>query len=95
MNIEFSSDRSRHAIGARIVLVRELSKLKQVAFAKRLGVTQGALSGWESGKRHLGLGTALTICDQFRVSLDFLYTGSVAGLDVAIEHALRALRPPR
>lgn len=56
----------------RIKELREQAGLKQTTLAKKLGVSQGALSGWETGKYNADYEHAMMMCDLFSVSLDYL-----------------------
>lgn len=69
--------RSPKEVGKRIRFIRKFHGLTQPVFAKALGVHQGTVSGWETGKPRytLGLDTAHAICDIYKATLDFIYRG--------------------
>ena len=46
--------------------------LKQTELAALLNVTQGALSGWETGRYDIGNSDLIKIADYFNVSTDYL-----------------------
>ena len=83
-------DTSPTAIGNRLAMIKRAYGLTQQQFADRIGVTQGAISGWLTGYRHLGLQSALVICDEFNVTLDYLYRGESGGLTVSTLNMLEA-----
>lgn len=56
----------------RIKELREKAGLKQTALARQLGVSQGALSGWETGKYNADYEHAKMMCGIFGVTLDYL-----------------------
>ena len=58
--------------------------LTQQQFADRISVGQPAVNSWLTGNRHLGIQSALVICDKFHVTLDYLYRGEVGGLTIAM-----------
>ena len=67
-----------HSMNERIKSVRKQSQLTQEQFAKRIGITGGALSLIESGKSNPSNQTVLLICHEFEVSEAWLRTGSGA-----------------
>lgn len=80
-------------VGARLALLRKLHDLDQKKMAKSISVTQGTYSNWETGARPLGIESANAICDQYDVTLDWLYRGNRGTLPFPIEKALRELLP--
>lgn len=60
----------------RIKMVRKTAGLSQVEFGSRIGLTQPAIAGYESGAR-TPLDTVITsICREFVVNEEWLRTGS-------------------
>lgn len=58
--------------------IKELRKrklLSQEALAGKLGLTKGAISSYETGNAMPSLETAVSMCDLFGVSLDYLVRG--------------------
>lgn len=81
-----SDPAARAAIGARLKRVREAWGLNQTEFARGIGAEPNSVSEWESGKKDLGLPTALKLKRKYGASLDYLYDdehGSLP-LDLAI-----------
>lgn len=56
----------------RIKELRNLIGFKQIELCKKLGVTQGALSGWENGKYEPDNKSLMKMADIFNVSIDYL-----------------------
>jgi transcriptional regulator with XRE-family HTH domain len=59
----------------RLKEIRKAVKLKQIEFAKKIGVTQAYLSMLESGKVRLSAKNIKLICISFGVSESWLKTG--------------------
>lgn len=60
----------------RIKELRTQNKIKQTELCKRLGVSQAALSGWETGKYEPDVESLKVMADIFNVSVDYLLGGS-------------------
>lgn len=60
----------------RIVILRELLGLSQNAFAKKIDVSQGALSQIESGKTKLSLDTLTSLSNSLNVNCNWLVNGN-------------------
>lgn len=56
----------------RIKDLRKANKFKQTELCKMLGVTQGALSGWESGRYEPDIKSLNKMSEIFNVSVDYL-----------------------
>lgn len=85
--------RSDKDVGKRLALLRRLHNLDQDEIAEKIGVSQGTYSAWETGTRHLGINSAHAICDNYDVSLEWLYRGTKGSLEFHLENALNALKP--
>lgn len=59
-------------LGKRIKYLREKSKISQIDFAKKIGVSNAVLSRYESGDRKPDYDTLQLIADFFEVSTDYL-----------------------
>ena len=66
------------ALGLRIAHLRKEKGLTQVQFAPQLGLSQQALSHYESGRLRVPLGLLPQLADSFGMSLDELLTGQPA-----------------
>lgn len=59
----------------RIKELRKLQKMTQAEFAKRIGLTQSTVAGYETGAWPIPASTVLAICREFGVSEEWLRTG--------------------
>jgi len=62
--------------GTRITELRELMKYSQKDFAKKIGITQGALSQIESDKTQASFETIRKISDEFNINCNWLISGA-------------------
>lgn len=60
------------AIGRRIQLVRKTRNLQQSDIATKLGVHEATVSGWETGRKDMGLINLNAMADVLGVSVDYL-----------------------
>ena len=67
-------------VGNRIVILREIKRVKQVELANALGISVGRLSNYERGRRPVDIETAIALCRKLDSTLDYLYTGNTRGL---------------
>ena len=67
-------------VGNRIVILREIKRVKQVELANALGISVGRLSNYERGTRPVDIETAIALCGKLDSTLDYLYTGNTRGL---------------
>jgi transcriptional regulator with XRE-family HTH domain len=75
------TEHPHQVIGARLRAAREAFTDDSVrAFAKRLGVSPMAVSGWEVGARRIPVESAERYCDLFGLTLDWIYRGRRDGL---------------
>lgn len=77
-------------IAERLIWLRSLEGMTQKEYAAAIGVKRPALNNWESGAYRLSLDGALAIQARFGVSLDFMYCGNDAALDMTIRKAWRS-----
>ena len=61
---------------ARIKKLRKALDLTQTEFASRIGTTQNALTGYETGRRNPSSSVINNICKEFHVNETWLRTGS-------------------
>jgi transcriptional regulator with XRE-family HTH domain len=69
MNIDADRIAQRRAVGKRIREWRLTRKLQQAQVARVAGITQGALSNYENGKRDVPLSTLLGVTAALNVSI--------------------------
>lgn len=74
-------------IGAKIKLLRKRRKMTQEEFAKKIGVSRGALSCYEIDQRAPSIKTLRKIADTFGVGLDYF---EIAAKDEAFDLLDRA-----
>ena len=67
-------------IATRLRHTREAVGLNQTEFAMRANLKQNRYSQYESGVRPLTIDAAHRICDEYGVTLDWLYRGDRSGL---------------
>ena len=88
------SDRERTwlpGVGRRLRLLRELHGLTQEAMATQIGFGKQAWTKYESGSQLPNVFLMLEVCARFRVSIDYVYRGTLFGVhpDLAAELAAR------
>ncbi|MCH5314567.1 MAG: helix-turn-helix transcriptional regulator [Eubacterium sp.] len=59
-------------MGERIKELRKKSGMTQMDLAKKLGVTKGTISTWETGSRSPNYDVVDQMCEMFRASMDYL-----------------------
>ena len=67
--------RKTEHIATRLRHTREAFRVNQREFARRANLKQNRYSQYESGARPLTIDAANKICDEYGVSLDWLYRG--------------------
>jgi len=77
-------------IAIRLRWHRNLVGLTQADYAESIGVKRARYSLWESGSHRLSLDGALAIRHRYGLSLDFLYEGIAAALDMTLREAWRS-----
>jgi transcriptional regulator with XRE-family HTH domain len=73
------------ALARRLELTREALDLNAAQLCKRIGIKENRWSQYESGERRITLEVAEALCDEFGLSLDWIYRGKPDQLP----HALR------
>ncbi len=68
-------ERSNKDVGLRLRLLREALNLSQAKLAKKLKVSQGAISKWESGERDVPTSILIELKKEFGVNLNWLLSG--------------------
>ena len=62
----------KNSFGGNLRVLRTERKMSQAALAKAVGVTQQAVSGWESGSMEPTLSNLWALADVFDISVDEL-----------------------
>ncbi len=79
-------------IGERVDLIRQrFTDMNQTDWANYLGVTTGRYNNWKNGRRRIPLDVTLKLCQDFGLSLDWIYIGRPEYLS---ETAFRVLTSP-
>jgi transcriptional regulator with XRE-family HTH domain len=73
------------SLAKRVQETREALDLSQAELCKAIGIKANRWSQYESGERRITLSVAHKLCDEFGVTLDWIYRANPAGLP----HALR------
>lgn len=63
------------SIGDRIKFLRKDLNLNQLSFGQKIGITESAVSNFESGRRNPSDQTIKSICREFGVNKDWLLEG--------------------
>ena len=90
-----SEGREKAAIGARLILTRQVLGLDQTEFAKRAGIAKSTYNQYESGTNQPRIQEAHKICDQFGLTLDWIYRGDHSGLRYELANAIKNVRQAR
>lgn len=76
----------------RIREARKQAGIKQVDLCARLGISQGALSGWENGKYEPGRAGWLSLSEVLGVSVDYLMGGTSAAVPPSVSLSADEMR---
>lgn len=68
---KLQTEKALAVIGAEIYLKRNDLGIDQKEFAKMMGVSQGLISRWESGKHNFTISTLSKICSKLNMQLNF------------------------
>ena len=82
------------AIGERLEALRRAFDLTQAEFAGRAGIQQNTYSQYATGKNLPRIEFAERICDEYGVTLDWIYRGDVSGMSVNIVNLLKKSAVP-
>lgn len=80
---------SNGAIALRLVVTREALGLRQGEFAAKAEIAANTYNQYEQGKNRISLDKAIALCDEFGMTLDWIYRGEPSGLKVALWNAIR------
>ena len=87
-----SDERSVESVARRLVQTRLALEVGQSEFAKRAGLAQNTYNQFERGKRRLSLEAAHALCDEYRLTLDWLYRGDLSSMPHALAGTLRRMQ---
>jgi transcriptional regulator with XRE-family HTH domain len=77
------------AIATRLRITREAFGLGQNEFARRAGIASNTYNQYEQGKNVPRLDIANQICDEYGITLDWIYRGDISGLPLHIANLLK------
>ncbi len=79
-------------VARRLAAARTALGMDQQDFGTRAGLSQPQYNQFEKGKRLLTLTAAMKLCDEYNLTLDWLYRGDPSGLPYALAKAIRGER---
>ena len=74
------SDAMLQVVGRRLAETRRALQLSQEQAAKVAGVTRSAWKNWENGLRFPDSPAMIRFCNEFSVTMDWIYRGNMTGL---------------
>lgn len=78
-------------IAKRLTLARLAYDLDQQAFGVRAGLSQPQYNQFETGRRMLTLPAAMRLCDEYNLTLDWLFRNEPSGLPRDLWLSIREL----
>lgn len=78
-------------VGQRLRLTREALRLTQREFASRAGIATNTYGQYETGARLISPKRAIELCEQYGLSLDWIYRGEPGELPYKLAAAIKAL----
>jgi transcriptional regulator with XRE-family HTH domain len=82
--------RSLEAIAERLRMTREaLGVRKQKEFAERAQISPNTYNQWEKGRVYPDLQYAIRLCDEYGITLDWIYLGDPSGLPYHIARLMK------
>jgi transcriptional regulator with XRE-family HTH domain len=82
---------SKASIGHRLQLTRHALGLNQTEFAERARISRTAYNQYESGEKRPSVENAISLCDAYNLTLDWIYRGDPSGLRYQTAEALKSL----
>jgi transcriptional regulator with XRE-family HTH domain len=82
------------AIAERLEIVRlGFSELSKKDWAAKHGFNQTQYQNWSSGERRITVDAAERLCNDYGLSLDFIYRGRIDGLSDTARKVVLSARP--
>lgn len=78
-------------VGRRLRLTREALRLTQREFSTRAGIAVNTYGQYETGTRLISPARAIELCDQYGLTLDWIYRGEAGDLPYKLAAAVKAL----
>ena len=82
-------------VGRRLALSRKAVGVNQQDFGHGAGLSQPRYNQYESGQRLLTLNAAMKLCEQYGLTLDWLYRGDPSGLPYWLATSIKDARHGR
>lgn len=79
-------------VGRRLAVTRRCVGVNQQDFGRQAGLTQPRYNQYETGQRLLTLAAAMRLCEEYGLTLDWLYRGDPSGLPYWLASSIRELR---
>lgn len=79
---------SLEAIARRLERTSAALGLSQSEFADRAGIARNTYNQWEKGKGRPQLDGAISLCNTYNLTLDWIYFGQMAGLPYQVASKL-------
>lgn len=83
------------AIGKRLEITRQVLGLAQNVFCERAGIATNTYNQYERGKKRPSIENAISLCETYGLTLDWIYRGDPSGLRYETADAIKALRQAR
>jgi transcriptional regulator with XRE-family HTH domain len=84
MDREKNKLRSVDAIAERLIATRKAIGLRQAEYAERAGIPNNTYNQYEQAKGRPSLDFAYKLCDEYGLTLDWIYNGDPSGLPYRI-----------
>lgn len=78
-------------VGRRLALTRQALDLNQQEFGTRAGLSQPQYNQYENGARLLTLRSAIKLCSEYDLTLDWLYRGDPGSLPYRLASRIKEL----
>lgn len=78
------------SIGLRLLLTRQVFGLAQEVFAKKAGLAKNTYNQFERGKKRPSIENAIALCDEYDLTLDWIYRGDGSSLRYDLWDAIKA-----
>lgn len=82
----------QHDVARRLALTRQAMDLEQDAFGSGAGLSQPRYNQYETGRRLLTLDAAMSLCERYLLTLDWIYRGDPSGLPVRLWNEIKVKR---
>jgi transcriptional regulator with XRE-family HTH domain len=90
-----SDGKTPAAVGLRLAMARQSLGLAQNAFCERAGIHPTAYNQYERGKKRPSIEAAIGLCEEYGMTLDWIFLGDPSGLRYELRDAVKALRNAR